>query len=133
MIREKDVVTLRMPYPNVSSNLAVLSHMYICKKPGKIKKLLKIQTIKNRHKTKGYPCLNFYELKAVDQNNPCNRDSFVDLDKNFILEHVNIPLKLKTKKELHKESFLEILERIRTIEDVNINTKEFLSINILCS
>ena len=47
MISKKDVVTLRMPFPNIQASLAVQSHMYIClENINNQKKFIKCQTAK---------------------------------------------------------------------------------------
>jgi len=34
LINQRDVVTIRIPFPDIASTLAVRSHMYICFQPG---------------------------------------------------------------------------------------------------
>ncbi|HJF30396.1 MAG TPA: hypothetical protein K8V56_01290 [Sporosarcina psychrophila] len=133
MISSKDIVKLRMPYPNVSSDLAVYSHMYICNEPGADKQLLKIQSFKNKHSTQGLPVNNYYELNASDPTNPCKRDSFVDLDKKFSLQQVVIPMTLKANTDLSETHYTNIINKITQFNLVSISTDEFLQVNSRCS
>ena len=47
MIKEKDAVRMKVPYPSVSDKLALSSHMYICKTVnGTLREFVKCQTLK---------------------------------------------------------------------------------------
>lgn len=47
MINKKDVIRMKVPYPSVSSKLALTSHMYICKTvSGPLREFVKCQTLK---------------------------------------------------------------------------------------
>lgn len=121
-----------MPYPNISSDLAVYSHMYICDTPGTSKHLLKVQSFKNKHSTEGMPVSNYYELFANDTSNPCKRDSFVDLEKKFNIEQVRIPVSLKAKSELSEKHFKNIISKITQFNLFPISADEFLKVNFKC-
>jgi len=122
-----------MPYPSIDSELAMISHMFICKKSGNAKELLKIQTIKNKHKLDGFPITNYYKLNANDIKNPCKKDSFVDLEKDFILNNVVIPINLTTTPSLHDIHFNKILGKIGIYENIEIDLASFLSVNYKCT
>lgn len=121
-----------MPYPNIDSGLAMSAHMYICKKGGINKELLKIQTVKNKHKIDGFPIANYHTLDAIDSKNPCKRDSFVDLEKNFQLNNVEIPLNLTTTPGVDDLHFNQIVSKIGEHEIIDIDIPSFLSVNTKC-
>lgn len=133
MIRVKDVVRVKMPYPNINSELAASAHMYICKKSGTEKDFLKIQTKKNKHRIHGIPIDNYFELEGNSNDNPCKHDSFVDLEKNFNLKGVKIPIWLKTDRDLKQAIYNDIINRENILEFVPINTNNFLNLNYACS
>lgn len=93
MISPKDVVRLKVPYPNISSDLAVNAHMYICYNNDGKKDLVKAQTYK--------PLLEDVVASFIDSDNydsnehPFRRRTLIDLDKYFCCENVTIPLRLK--------------------------------------
>lgn len=96
MIREKDVVRLRVPFPDISSDLAVQSHMYICydNTSGK-KQLVKCQTFKLSN-ILGKNAVSHYVREVPDAfRNPFNRPTLIDCDKLFSVE-VTIPVALLT-------------------------------------
>ncbi|MBD3949638.1 hypothetical protein I4Q36_07135 [Tuanshanicoccus lijuaniae] len=134
MISEMDVVKLKMPYPNISSGLAVKAHMYICKRPGENKETLKIQSVKNKHRINGYPCSNYYVLSGSSVDNPCARDSFVDLDKQFIINNIMIPRTLLARSALSKSCYYDIIQNIHrsTLQTIMISASDFLRVNTAC-
>lgn len=122
-----------MPYPSIDSELAMSSHMFICKKSGNAKELLKIQTVKNKHRVDGFPINNYYQLNAHDVTNPCKKDSFVDLEKDFLLNNVIIPIDLTTTLSLHDFHFNKILGQIGIYAHIEIDLASFLSVNDKCT
>ncbi|WP_290033559.1 hypothetical protein [Ligilactobacillus cholophilus] len=89
MIRQKDVITIRMPYPNIHSRLAKKAHMYICKKHDieSEYELIKCQS----YKTKDLPYLNHRIIEDADiRRNPFNHRSLIDCDKLFLCQNINI-------------------------------------------
>lgn len=124
-----------MPYPNISCALALKSHMYICKEPGTNKKTLKIQSVKNTHRISGYPCSNYFFLYGSSSDNPCIADSFVDLDKQFIINNVTIPTTLLARSQLSQSCYRSIISTLdeNTVNNILISTEEFLTVNPLCS
>lgn len=106
--------------------------MYICEVPGQYKKMLKIQSKKNHHIINGYPCENYYELPAKLNDNPCRRDSFVDLDKKFLLNGIEVPLMLRTEGGLSPACYTNILSQIDQYVEVDIPVVDFLQVNPKC-
>ncbi|VWL84956.1 hypothetical protein [Oceanivirga miroungae] len=133
MIKEKDVVTLYMPFPSINSNLAVKAHMYICYKAlNKNKKLLKVQT----NKAKVLKKFVNYHIENNDINrNPFLRPSIIDLDKLFIIDNIVIPISLKTKSrgDISQDLYEELNSKMKSsIKIENVNETEFLKINKKC-
>ncbi|AQD18916.1 TPA: hypothetical protein PEC87_002647 [Staphylococcus aureus] len=92
MIKVKDVIRLKMPHPNISSNLALYSHMYICYELGQSNKLIKAQTYK--------PLLenvvdNFIDSDEFINHHPFRRRTLIDLDKYFFINDVVFPIQLR--------------------------------------
>ncbi|WP_436358450.1 hypothetical protein ACR34G_02835 [Mycoplasma sp. 480] len=96
MIKVKDVIKLRIPFPSKISYLARKTHMYICiKKEGMNYEFVKCQTSKaeiiNLKIIK-----NYYE-EQVDKNiNPFVVETLIDLDKIFITSTVKYDDRMKT-------------------------------------
>lgn len=113
MIKPKDVITMRMPFPNISSTLAVKSHMYICHDQIKYNySLIKCQTFKNR-----FYNLNHKIIEANDiKRNPFKHKSLIDCDKLFKISGVIIPEDLLTKnrRNISDDLFLEINRELKT-------------------
>ncbi len=93
MINSKDVIRLKMPFPNINSRLAVNSHMYVCythvtNNYG----LVKCQTFKNR-----FYNLQHRIIESKDPTrNPFNHKTLIDCDKLFKLNEIIIPDSLLT-------------------------------------
>lgn len=96
MIREKDVVRMKVPFPSISSELAKVSHMYVCKSSGfGTYEYIKCQTynplIEVRHK------LKHYYVENVDiARNPFSHKTLIDCDKLFYLTGVLMDDGMKT-------------------------------------
>lgn len=96
MIEVRNVVTIKIPFPDINSDLANVPHMYIClEKQAEIKELLKCQTFKNEmiinNVTKNYVCEN-----PNPERNPFNKPTLIDCDKIFKVKNVKIDLSLRT-------------------------------------
>lgn len=96
LINEKDVIRMKIPYPSVSGDLAVSSHMYICKKAQRPEfHFLKCQTLKPYmliNKTTNHYC---DELPDINRN-PFITSTRIDCDKLFIADQVSFSLKMRT-------------------------------------
>lgn len=110
MIEEKDVVTMRIPYPSIDSNLAVSTHMYICTKNDDEKKFVKCQTLKPYHLKEGSEPLRKIIEDANIQRNPFKRKTLIDCDKNFAVNGVSIPSDLlaTSRRDVCKDLFAQI-------------------------
>lgn len=139
MIDAKDVVTLKMPFPDISSKLAITAHMYICRHNQKShKKFIKCQTFKNSLVIKRNPVVK--QWIKIDKNNyPFlkKKSSLIDCDKEFHLNHVKIPRTLiagdgtaKIDDNLLDQITHKLISGSKTTNI--IGTEEFLSCNPIC-
>lgn len=133
MIRVRDVIRSKVPYPIVSSELAQITHMYICKNSGRTKELIKIQSVKTKHKINGFPTSNYFLFSAEKNNNPFRKDSFADLEKNFLLKDVKIPMNLATSPNIDYNDYTDMISCITNMSNISINTDDFLELNKACS
>lgn len=132
MIKPQDVITAYIPFPDIDSELAVNSHMYICKEPGLDKEILKIQTLKPHH-VFNMPCEEYEELDASDDDNPCVKDSFVDLDKTFNLFDVRIPKSKLAKRNIGDLTYAKIYKKLPTKKYETLDDYDFLDLNYECT
>ena len=95
MIKEQDVIRTKAPFPNVSSNLALNAHMYICgKDTAPHYGFIKCQTLKPYMLNK---IITHYVDEAADATrNPFSRTSRIDCDKLFVSYAVHYDDRLKT-------------------------------------
>lgn len=81
MIKEKDVLRMKVPFPNISSGLAVQSHMYICSKSnGNSFGFVKVQTLKP-YMINSDIIQHYVDEKANPMRNPFRHSSRIDCDK----------------------------------------------------
>lgn len=95
MIKAKDVIRMRIPYPGISDKLAVSSHMYICKAASPMYEYIKCQTLKPYMMTKAV--FKHYVDEAPDAaRNPFQRVTRIDCDKTFTTSGVRYDDRMKT-------------------------------------
>lgn len=96
MINKKNVITIKVPFPNISSSLAANSHMYICiSKQGTNCKFVKCQTFKPYMLIKK-DLINFIDEHKDIARNPFNNTTRIDCDKIFTTNNVVYDMKLCT-------------------------------------
>lgn len=99
MISAKHVVTMKIPFPTISDNLAVAPHMYIClEKDGSNKTFVKCQTLKPYHLGKNKKPLYRITEEADIKRNPFKRKTLIDCDKLFLISRIEICRSLLTKR-----------------------------------
>lgn len=87
---------MRIPYPGINSDLAVMSHMYICKKAeGSLYEYVKCQTLKPTMLTSKL-LKHFVDETADTSRNPFQRATRIDCDKVFYTDSVRYDDRLKT-------------------------------------
>lgn len=96
MIKEQDVIRMKVPFPNISSKLAMNAHMYICgKDTAPHYGFIKCQTLKPYMLNKRI--ITHYVDEAADATrNPFSRTSRIDCDKLFVSYAVHYDDRLKT-------------------------------------
>lgn len=133
MIDQADVITIRVPFPQIDSGLAMHSHMFICMENKAQKKFIKSQTFKPSHlmaNKEPYHCI--IESANIERN-PFLKKTTIDCDKSFCVDNVTIDSKLLTKrrKNVCEELFKDIQERIKHefFTEKVLDASEFLSLN----
>ncbi len=87
---------MRIPYPGISSDLALAAHMYICKKAdGNLHEYVKCQTLKPKMLTGGL-LRHFVDEAADIARNPFQRATRIDCDKIFYTDSVQYDDGMKT-------------------------------------
>ena len=88
MIKERDVIRMKVPYPSINSRLAVQAHMYICKSSDTSRySFVKCQTLKP-YMLINNPLKPFIDEPADIRRNPFSRTTRIDCDKLFSTEKV---------------------------------------------
>lgn len=94
MISLRDVIWLKVPYPNISSGLALKSHMYICMNSAYgEKEFAKVSSLKPGHLI--HPIHHIVEAPNISRNPFC-RVSIIDCDKFLKATGIIFPLTLRT-------------------------------------
>lgn len=96
LINRSDVVRIKMPFPDISSDLAVNSHMYICRvADGNTFCFVKCQTLKP-YMLISTPMRHYWDEAPDITRNPFQRATRIDCDKEFITCHVRYDERLRT-------------------------------------
>ena len=96
LIKEKDVIRMKVPFPNISAGLALQAHMYICGKEDLPRYgFIKCQTLKPQMLGSG-TFKHYIDEPADPARNPFSRTSRIDCDKFFETTSVEYDEKLKT-------------------------------------
>lgn len=130
MIKSRDVITLKLPFPSKNSVLALSAHMYICEKCDQNNYcLIKCQTYKNSF----YKLKNYVIEHPSQERNPFRHISLIDCDKRFNLKSVSISEDILTKKrrDISSDLFTEIKNKIDEENCVNnsIDRNALISLN----
>ncbi len=129
MIKEKDVINLKVPFPDISSGLARGIHMYICVGNNKEALFVKSQTYKPRLLT----LVNNSIIEEADINrNPFSQKTLIDLDKEF---HISKDLVIskdslcRKRPDVCDELFAEINQKIIEPNHEMLNEQLLLTLN----
>lgn len=98
MTKIKDVVTMKVPFPNIKSNLASKSHMYICIKDGNDKQFLSCQTKKPSNVLEDNPPYVYIEESSDINRNPFKWPTLIGCDYAFGIKNVRINSSLLAKR-----------------------------------
>lgn len=135
MIKEKDVIRMKVPYPNISSDLAVQAHMYVCKGKEDLRyEYVKCQSLKPYMLMKNI--LQHYVDEMPDlARNPFAHSTRIDCDKVFVSQSVEYDDKMKTitRPDVCEELFEEILQELSAdgYRVIQTNENQFAGINPL--
>lgn len=131
MINLKDVITLRVPYPDVASELAINPHMYICINiPGSTCELVKCQSFKPYHLlSNSEPIHRIVEQPDISRN-PFRHPTIIDLDKIFVATQSLFPDRLKAIRGISDTLFSTILNKVNnTVVRVALSDAELKAAN----
>ena len=138
MIKKKDVITMRIPFPEVDSELARYSHMYICLEHQHPKKFLKCQSAYDYLKDIKVPPYKFIEVAPDMRHNPFRKPTLIDCDKSFAVDHdivinekslttkrrdVSDELFAKLEKKIKHNDFTEIVLEAEKVAQINDKIK----------
>ena len=133
MIEKKDVIRMRIPYPNINSDLAKNAHMYICLE-NHPKKFLKCQT-SNRHAlSKKNPPYQFVKADANINHTPFKRATLIDCDKSFVVNKdiiINEDLLTTRRRDISGKLFDQLKEKINhnDFREVVLDAKTVMQLN----
>ncbi len=135
MIKEKDVVRMRIPYPSIAGGLAQMAHMYICNTADcPVHEFIKCQTLKPYMIVKG-TMKHYLDEEPDISRNPFQRTTRIDCDKLFTTETVDYDNKLRTpsRPDICQELYDSVTEELLNdgYNQVHINEDELLQLNLL--
>ncbi|MBU5272851.1 hypothetical protein ACN9UU_08365 [Staphylococcus caprae] len=132
MINIRDVVKIKMPFPNISSALACRAHMYICCDNSDFDKVIKVQTFKPFLLTR---IENYLDSDYYIGEHPFKDKSLIDLDKCFNIEKGKLTKKLKVANnngQISERFHSDIMSNTTNLffcNDIHINTEELVSVD----
>lgn len=133
MTKIKDVITVKVPFPDINSNLAVNPHMYLCIQDGVNKKFLSCQTRKPMLLAKSRPPFRYVDENVDSSRNPFKRATLIGCDYAFCFDkiHVSSRLLTATRRDVCDEVYEKVLTEIHHDKFINksIDTTALISIN----
>lgn len=135
MIKEKDVIRMKVPFPSISAGLALQAHMYICgKDTAPDYGFIKCQTLKPQMLGSNV-IAHFVDEPANITRNPFGRTSRIDCDKFFVTSSVRYDDGLKTtsRPDVCQELYDDVRCELETdgYMTVPINEDELVTLNYL--
>lgn len=133
MINTRDVIRMRIPYPDISAGLAVSSHMYICKSVnGSVYEYVKCQTLKPKMLA-GNLLKHYVDEEADISRNPFLRTTRIDCDKVFVTNSVQYDSRLKTttRPDVCNELYDAVIKELNAdgYDTIEMDEDELTSIN----
>lgn len=122
MIKNSDVLRMKIPYPKIDSKLAYQAHMYICyKKEFNDYKFIKCQTLKPYMIGENNPVNNFIDEFPDENRNPFTKHTRIDCDK----------LLTSIRRDICKELYDELEFKIKNIDIsiVKVIEKDLIMLN----
>lgn len=137
LISPKDVIRMKVPFPNMTSGLAVLAHMYICKTvKGQYHEFIKCQTLKpymlqSRHQVQ--PMTHFHDEQPDISRNPFSKPTRIDCDKIFASSTSNYSQQMRTtiRPDVSTDLFNLLQAKINqnTIQTIDMDENQLKSLN----
>lgn len=133
MINPKDVIRMKIPYPNISDKLAVSAHMYICKNvKDNVYEYVKCQTLKPKMLTSKI-LKHFIDEEADILRNPFQKATRIDCDKLFVTSSVQYDdgLKTITRPDVCQELYDIVMKELDEDgnEEIELVEDELISLN----
>ncbi|BAK95117.1 hypothetical protein [Tetragenococcus halophilus] len=131
MTKVKDIVTMKIPFPKLSSNLAVKSHMYLCIKHGENKRFLSCQTKKPLLLRSDEPPFHFVDVGVNKSECPFVRDTLIACDYYFQLSNIHINPSLLAQKGVSSNIYSKVDAEIKhpNFKEQKISVNNLLKIN----
>ncbi|MFL2124079.1 hypothetical protein ACEN4K_03885 [Marinilactibacillus psychrotolerans] len=133
MTKIKDVVRLKMPFPNISAGLAVKPHMYLCIQEGKNKRMLSCQTSKPKLLAEDMPPFVYIEENIDSTRNPFTRKTLIACDYYFPLDdiHVDSSLLATVRRNVCQELYDNVITKIKhdKFREQPVSKKHLLKLN----
>lgn len=126
LIRAKDVIRMKIPYPSINSRLAVTSHMYICKTADNNRhEFIKCQTLKPKMLISNTIKRYCDEIPDISRN-PFQHETRIDCDKLFTTNKVKYDAKLRTtsRPDVCQSLFDDVLTELIRDEYIQITLNE---------
>ena len=135
MIRERNVIRMKVPYPSVQGGLAVSAHMYICKEISEQScSFIKCQSLKPQMLISG-KFKHYCDEQPDISRNPFRRATRIDCDKLFFTQNVEYDDGLKTsgRDDVCEELFNKVTAELKAdgYESINIDEDTLVSLNPL--
>lgn len=137
MIKEQDVIRMKVPFPSVDSKLAMNAHMYICgKDTAPHYGFIKCQTLKPYMLNKRI-IAHYVDEVADATRNPFNRTSRIDCDKLFVsyAVHYDDRLKTTTRPDICGELYGKVKQTLTShdYQTVAMDEEKLVALNALIS
>ncbi len=135
LIKERDVIRMKVPYPSISAKLAVSAHMYICNTSQTPQySFIKCQTLKPYMLYSGK--IKHYCDEVPDaMRNPFQNPTRIDCDKLFSTKSVEYHDMMKTtiRKDVCVELYDAVLRELKSdgYTDIHIEEDELIKLNPL--
>ncbi|HAA1162463.1 TPA_asm: hypothetical protein GD612_08460 [Listeria monocytogenes] len=133
MIETKDVITMKVPFPDINSNLATKAHMYLCIEKGMNKSFLSCQTKKPLLLIKSNPPFEYLEEAPDLSRNPFKHTTLISCDSAFCVNGITVDLKLLTsnRRDVCDDIFQKILCKIShpKFSETKIDENQLLKMN----
>lgn len=116
MVKKKDIIIMRIPFPKIDSQLTRIGHMYVCLENKYPKKFLKCQTERPHLVRPNSPPYQYIKAMPDIQHNPFRDPTLIDCDKSFIIDHdIVISEKLLTTKrrDVSDELFTKLEAKVK--------------------